>query len=150
MKLIELIKKNANRLTTISAQNAQTRAQGLRDYTNARLDLMKYNNEGLYNSRVNAAQTLADADVSNASTWAAGLQGSAAGINNAINAVSNRNNMIDMALLGATDDAALNYLLGGRRNGYRAALGIYNRYINGNDEQKRLAMRLRNIYGLNV
>lgn len=142
--------ENANRLTTISAQNAQNRAQALRDYTNARLDLMKYNNEGLYNSRVNAAQTLADADVSNASTLAAGLQGSAAGINNAINAVSNRNNMIDLALIGATDDAALNYLLGGRRNGYRAALGIYNRYINGNDEQKRLAMRLRNIYGLNV
>lgn len=142
--------ENANRLTTISAQNAQNRAQALRDYTNARLDLMKYNNEGLYNSRVNAAQTLADADVSNASTLAAGLQGSAAGINNAINAVSNRNNMIDMALLGATDDAALNYLLGGRRNGYRAALGLYNRYINGTDEQKRLAMRLRNIYGLNV
>lgn len=142
--------ENANRLTTISAQNAQTRAQGLRDYTNARLDLMKYNNEGAYNSRVSAAQTLADADVSNASTWAAGLQGSAAGINNAINAVSNRNNMIDMALLGATDDAALNYLLGGRRNGYRAALGIYNRYINGDERQRRLAMRLRDIYGLNV
>lgn len=142
--------ENANRLTNVSAQNAQTRAQGLRDYTNARLDLMKYNNEGAYNSRVSAAQTLADADVSNAATWAAGLQGSAAGINNAINTVSNRNNMIDLALLGATDDAALNYLLGGRRNGYRAALGLYNRLINGNDEQKRLAIRLRNIHGLNV
>lgn len=142
--------ENANRLTNVSAQNAQTRAQGLRDYTNARLDLMKYNNEGAYNSRVSAAQTLADADVSNAATLAAGLQGSAAGINNAINAVSNRNNMIDLALLGATDDAALNYLLGGRRNGYRAALGLYNRLINGNDEQKRLAIKLRNIHGLNV
>lgn len=136
--------ENANRLTTISAQNAQNRAQALRDYTNARLDLMKYNNEGLYNSRVNAAQTLADADVSNASTWAAGLQGSAAGINNAINAVSNRNNMIDLALIGATDDAVLNYLLGGGRRGDVVRRGLYNRYINGNERQRRLARLLLN------
>lgn len=136
--------ENANRLTTISAQNAQNRAQALRDYTNARLDLMKYNNEGAYNSRVSAAQTLADADVSNASTLAAGLQGSAAGINNAINAVSNRNNMIDMALIGATDDAVLNYLLGGGRRGIIAGRGLYNRYINGDERQRRLARLLLN------
>lgn len=137
--------ENANRLTTISAQNAQTRAQGLRDYANARARILEYNNKGEYDARVSAAQTEAEADVSNAATLAAGLQGSAAGINNAINTVSNRNNMIDLALLGATDDAVLNYLLGGGRGGDVVRRGLYNRYINGNERQRRLARLLYNV-----
>lgn len=154
-----IIQENMRRLTETSARNAELDVQANRDYTQAYLNLLQYNND-IANERISgAAQARADAITQRASTLANMRAANANAFANAINTGGNAfgnafatnakmANELDMTLAGATDDANIRAILGS--NGsyeYRnAARGIYERYKDGNADQRRLANKINSLY----
>lgn len=146
----EIIQSNMQRLTDVSKTNAQLDTEANKDYANAYLSLLQYNNDIENEKITGAAQARADALTQSASALASTRQANAAGWAGAIS--SSANNMgttlatnakmlndYNMTLLGASDDSVLRLIYGSdfSANNRAAANGIYQRYKNSNDDNRR-------------
>lgn len=138
----ETIKQANNAaINQAAAKNAELDIAANKDYLNARLDLLKYNNdienqklagiaEAESSGLVNSAGVNASTIQSNANGWASALSNSALGFSNSLVSMAKQRNDINNSLLGASTDSTVNYIaINGTRaekakqlNAIRAAL----------------------------
>lgn len=118
----DIIQNNMQRITQVSADNTNRRAEGRRAYANAYLNLLQYNNDIENEKITGAAQARADALLQRTSTLAsskqanyAGLAGaitqSALGFGNTLATNSKMYNELEMTMLGANAENQYNYYL---------------------------------------
>ncbi len=142
-----IIQGNMERLTNVSAKNAELRNAALRDYTSARLSLAQYNND-IENQRIlGSADTLASSRQQNAQIWGNTLATSAAGVGSAFATDEKQRHELDMTLLGANPENNINYAI--RFKDINLARDLYQLYKNSPEgsEQANYAKRLEDIFG---
>lgn len=111
---------NANRVTQTSMQNAQFDTEANKQFTNAYLNLLQYNNDienqkilgsagALAEGATNAASSIADAHTANASTWSNAITNSTQGFTNTLSSMATRKADLDKVMLGASGDTAALY-----------------------------------------
>lgn len=122
--------RTAQQISEAAAQNAQLDMQAMRDYTNAALEVAKYNSQ-IENSKilgaagaqsdaaVKGADVLSQATSSNSGIWSNALTNSANSFANTLSTMAKRKSDLDNTMLGASTEAQVRYL-----------------GLNGSDEQK--------------
>lgn len=111
---------NANRVTQASMQNAELDTYANKQFTNAYLNLLQYNNDienqkilgsagALAEGATNAASSIADAHTANASTWSNAITNSTQGFTNTLSSMATRKADLDKVMLGASGDTAALY-----------------------------------------
>lgn len=118
----DIIQNNMQRITQVSADNANRQAEGRRAYANAYLNLLQYNNDienekitGAAQARADAllqrASTLAGTRQANASSYAGAISQSGLGFANTLNTNAKLRNELEMTMLGASAENQYNYYL---------------------------------------
>lgn len=152
-----IIGENMKRITDIANENANRDVQGRRDYANAYLQLLQYNND-IENERITgAAQAEADAltqaqsVISNARATNFGSLGnsvatSLSGYGNALATNAKMRNELEMSRYGWTAENNLNYTI--NTHDLETARLLYNRYKN-NPSYSSWVEQLINEFGEN-
>lgn len=136
---------NANRVTQASMQNAQLDTEANKQFTNAYLNLLQYNNDienqkilgsagALAEGATNAASSIADAHTANASTWSNAITNSTQGFTNTLSSMATRKADLDKVMLGASGDTAALYYANSASN--TNAKNYYNTLRNQYDSIK--------------
>lgn len=158
-----IIQENMRRITETSAKNAELDAQANRDYTQAYLNLLQYNNDIVNEGITGAAQARADATLNRASTiastkqanaagWAGAFNSSLGGFANTLATNGKLNHEYAMAKLGATDDSIIRsiYADPNSSEARQDAYSIWLRYKDSNDSRyKNIADDFAARYGFN-
>lgn len=158
-----IIQENMRRITETSAKNAELDAQANRDYTQAYLNLLQYNNDIVNEGITGAAQAKADATLNRASTiastkqanaagWAGAFNSSLGGFANTLATNGKLNHEYAMAKLGATDDSIIRsiYADPNSSEARQDAYSIWLRYKDSNDSRyKNIADDFAARYGFN-
>ena len=111
---------NAQRVIEAALQNAQLDAEANRQYHDAYLNVLQYNNNiknqrilgaanALSEGTVNSANAMANAATANSSAWNNAILNSAQGFGNTLSAMATRKADLEKVLLGASGDARSNY-----------------------------------------
>lgn len=154
-----IIQGNMERITQVANENANRDTKANQAFGNAYLGLLQYNND-IANERITgAAQARADALTQRVSTLANMRAANAQAFANAINVGGNSfanafatnakmQNESNMVQLGTTDEALIIAILGsnGSSEYRRSARGIYERYKDGNEDQRRIANKINSFY----
>lgn len=132
-----IIQENMRRITETSAKNAELDAQANRDYTQAYLNLLQYNND-IENERITGvAQARADAITQNASTiagtrqanaanWAGALTSSLSDIGNTLATNAKMSHELEMGQYSWDDNNWFNYYMNNpNAKGYDAFMKKY-------------------------
>lgn len=142
---------NVERITQVANENANRDTQANKEWANAYLNAMQYNNDienqklaGIAQSQANAltgnAQIAASTSQANAQSWASAIANSAQGVGNAIESniktATDRRNV----LIGA--DAEQQYRAAMQDGSRSEAQGLYDAWKNGTDEQQKWAANL--------
>ena len=157
----DIIQGNMARITDMSKTNAMLDTEANQRYAGAYLDLLKYNNDieniklmGIADAESNRvmgrAQSVAQTHAANAQGWASALTKSANTYNNNMNVLNHNRFSLDNTLLGATDDAVLRHVFSSDPKdptNIKHARGLWMRYRYGNDDQKRIAKQIQEMYG---
>ena len=112
--------ENARRISEAALQNAQLDAEANRQYHDAYLNVLQYNNNiknqrilgaanALSEGTVNSANAMANAATANSSAWNNAILNSAQGFGNTLSAMAARKADLEKVLLGASGDARSNY-----------------------------------------
>lgn len=126
---------NANRVTQTSMQNAQFDTEANKQFTNAYLNLLQYNNDienqkilgsagALAEGATNAASSIADAHTANASTWSNAINNSTQGFTNTLSSMATRKADLDKVMLGASGETRSIYYA--NNGSYTDAKNYYN------------------------
>ena len=126
---------NANRVTQASMQNAQFDTEANKQFTNAYLNLLQYNNDienqkilgsagALAEGATNAASSIADAHTANASTWSNAITNSTQGFTNTLSSMATRKADLNKVMLGASGDTRSIYYA--NNGSYTDAKNYYN------------------------
>ena len=126
---------NANRVTQASMQNAELDTYANKQFTNAYLNLLQYNNDienqkilgsagALAEGATNAASSIADAHTANASTWSNAIVNSTQGFTNTLSSMATRKADLDKVMLGASGDTRSIYYA--NNGSYTDAKNYYN------------------------
>lgn len=157
----DIIQGNMARITDMSKTNAMLDTEANQRYAGAYLDLLKYNNDientklmGIADAESNRvmgrAQSVAQTHAANAQGWASALTKSANTYNNNMNVLNHNRFSLDNTLLGASDDAVLRHIFSANpkdSTNIKQARGLWMRYRYGNDDQKRIAKQIQEMYG---
>ena len=124
-KQSNLEEENRNRtaqlITEAAAKNAELDVQANKDYTGARLEIAKYNND-INNQKIlgaagvqadaatNGANIIGGAAATNGGIWGQTLSTGLQGFSNVLNDMVSRKQSIDMVMLGAGTGAKVEYL----------------------------------------
>ena len=142
---------NVERITQVANENANRDTQANKEWANAYLNAMQYNNDienqklaGIAQAQANAltgnAQIAASTSQANAQSWASAIANSAQGVGNVIEsnikAAADRRNV----LIGA--DAEQQYLAAMRDGSRSEAKALYDSWKNGTAEQQKWAANL--------
>lgn len=142
---------NVERITQVANENANRDTQANKEWANAYLNAMQYNNDienqklaGIAQAQANAltgnAQIAASTSQANAQSWASAIANSAQGVGNAIEsnikAAADRRNV----LIGA--DAEQQYRAAMQDGSRSEAQGLYDAWKNGTPEQQKWAANL--------
>lgn len=160
----DIIQGNMARITDMSKTNAMLDTEANQRYAGAYLDLLKYNNDientklmGIGDAESNRvmgrAQSVAQTHAANAQGWASALTKSANTYNNNMNVLNHNRFSLDNTLLGATDDAVLRHVFSSDPKdptNIKHARGLWMRYRYGNDDQKRIAKQIQEMYGFKL
>ena len=148
---------NAARIQETSTQNAQLTAQARQAYSNARMNLLQYNNN-IENAKIaGKAQAIADgmtqssmarsnAMVNSANAINAAIAGTAQGFANAYTSNQKAERDYQNVLIGADTEAKVNAIIirGDKQN----AKKLYDSFIGSNNENyKKYAQQLDNTFG---
>lgn len=136
---------NANRVTQTSMQNAQLDTEANKQFTNAYLNLLQYNNDienqkilgsagALAEGATNAASSIADAHTANASAWSNAIINSTQGFTNTLSSMATRKADLDKVMLGASGETATLYYANSSSN--TDAKNYYNTLRNQYDSIK--------------
>lgn len=117
-----IIQENMRRITETSARNAELDAQANRDYTQAYLNLLQYNNDienekitGAAQARADAitqkASTIAGTKQANAAGWAGALTSGLGGIGNTLATNAKMQHELEMGMYGWDDNNLYNYYM---------------------------------------
>ena len=111
---------NAERVTQAAMKNAELDTAANRDYTDAYLDLLQYNNDinnqrilgsagALSEGAINAANAIAQARTANATAWSNALTNSSQGFANTLSSMATRRADLAKVMLGASGDSQASY-----------------------------------------
>lgn len=134
----EIRQNNANRVTQASMQNAQLKAEANKQYANAYLNLLQYNNDienqkilgaagALSEGATSAAGAIANARAANATAWNSAMINSGQSFANTLSAMAARKADTEMALLGASGDTRSLYYA--NNGSYNDAKNYYNSLV---------------------
>jgi len=151
-----IIQENMRRLTETSARNAELDAQSNRDYTQAYLNLLQYNNDidneritGAPQSRADAftqiASTLANMRAANANAFASAINTGGNAFGNAFATNAKMANELEMSRYGWTAENNLNYVI--RNADLDEARVLYKRYKGRNGQYSTWATQLEDAFG---
>lgn len=145
----KIVQDNMERLTNVSAKNAELRSAALKDYTSARLNLAQYNNDIVNQGTLGSADALASARQLNGQTWGNTIATSAAGVGSALATDAKQRNELNMALLGASAENNINYAITFRD--INLARNLYKLYKNSpkGTVYYNWAKRLKDVFGAN-
>ena len=112
--------ENARRISEAALQNAQLDAEANKQYSDAYLNVLQYNNNiknqrilgaanALSEGTVNSASAMANAATANSSVWNNAILNSAQGFGNTLSAMATRKADLEKVLLGASGEARSNY-----------------------------------------
>lgn len=129
---------NAQRISEAALQNAQLDAEANRQYHDAYLNVLQYNNNiknqrilgaanALSEGTINSANAMANASTANSSAWNNAILNSAQGFGNTLSAIAARKADLEKVLLGASGDARSNYYA--NIGSYTDAKNYYNNLI---------------------
>lgn len=137
--------ENANRVSQAAMQNAQLDTEASKQFSNAYLNLLQYNNDienqkilgaagALSEGATSAAGAIANAHAANATAWNSAMVNSAQGFANTLSDMATRKADIEMALLGASGDSKANYYANSAS--YNDAKNYYNGLVKQYDAIK--------------
>lgn len=129
---------NAQRISEAALQNAQLDAEANRQYHDAYLNVLQYNNNiknqrilgaanALSEGTINSANAMANASTANSSAWNNAILNSAQGFGNTLSAMAARKADLEKVLLGASGDARSNYYA--NIGSYTDAKNYYNNLV---------------------
>lgn len=130
--------ENAQRISEAALQNAQLDAEANKQYSDAYLNVLQYNNNiknqrilgaanALSEGTVNSANAMANAATANSSAWNNAILNSAQGFGNTLSAMAARKADLEKVLLGASGDARSNYYA--NIGSYTDAKNYYNNLV---------------------
>lgn len=155
-----IIQNNVRNINEAAIENARLDTMAQKDYTNAYLGLLQYNNdienqrilgpaEALAEGNINAAGAIANARTANGSAWSQALVNSSQGFANSLSNAATRRADLEKIKLGATSDTLAYYYgnsdLASRReaeNYYNAIVRQYN--STKNSDTKNILRRRAN------
>ena len=129
---------NANRVTQSSMQNAQLDIEASKQYSNAYLNLLQYNNDienqrllgaagALSEGATNAAGAIANAHTANATAWNNAMVNSGQSFANTLSAMATRKADLEKVMLGASGDTRSLYYA--NNGSYGDAKNYYNNLV---------------------
>lgn len=130
--------ENARRISEAALQNAQLDAEANKQYSDAYLNVLQYNNNiknqrilgaanALSEGTINSANAMANASTANSSAWNNAILNSAQGFGNTLSAMATRKADLEKVLLGASGDARSNYYA--NIGSYTDAKNYYNNLV---------------------
>lgn len=136
----EIRQANAERVTQTAMKHAELDTQANRDYTNAYLNLLQYNNNinnekilgaagAMSEGAINAANAISQAQTSNAAAWASALTGSTQGFANSLSNMATRRADLAKVMLGASGDSQASYYANPRLSTTSEAKNEYDRLV---------------------
>ena len=151
---------NAERVSRAAELNAQLDTQANKEYANAYLNALQYNNDinnqkilgaagALSEGAINSANTMSAAQTSNAQAWANAILGGTQGFTSGLSAMADRKAKLASALLGAGSDSQASYYatFASREEAKQQYDALVSQYNAAKDEdtKKRLARQINNI-----
>ena len=129
---------NAERVTQTAMQNAQNDIEASKQYSNAYLNLLQYNNDienqrllgaadALSEGATNAAGAIANAHTANATAWNNAMVNSGQSFSNTLSAMATRKADLEKVMLGASGDTRSLYYA--NNGSYNDAKNYYNSLI---------------------
>ena len=129
---------NANRVTQAAMQNAQNDIEASKQYSNAYLNLLQYNNDienqrllgaagALSEGATNAAGAIANAHTANATAWNNAMVNSGQSFANTLSAMATRKADLEKVMLGASGDTRSLYYA--NNGSYSDAKNYYNNLV---------------------
>lgn len=111
---------NANRVSQAAMQNAQLDTEANKQFSNAYLNLLQYNNDienqkilgaagALSEGATSASGAIANAHAANATAWNSAMVNSAQGFANTLSSMATRKADLAKVMLGASGDSKANY-----------------------------------------
>ena len=134
----KIIQANADRVTQASMQNAQLDTEANKQFSNAYLNLLQYNNDienqkilgsagALSEGSTNAASVIANAHTANATAWNNALINSGQSFANTLSSMATRKADLEKVMLGASGDTRSIYYA--NNGSYNDAKNYYNSLI---------------------
>ena len=141
----KIIQANADRVTQASMQNAQLDTEANKQFSNAYLNLLQYNNDienqkilgaagALSEGSTNAASVIANAHTANATAWNNALINSGQSFANTLSSMATRKADLEKVMLGASGDTRSLYYANSASN--TDAKNYYNTLRNQYDSIK--------------
>ena len=151
---------NAERVSRAAELNAQLDTQANKEYANAYLNALQYNNDinnqkilgaagALSEGAINSANTMSVAQTSNAQAWANAILGGTQGFTSSLSAMADRKAKLASALLSSDSDSQASYYAtvsseDEARREYDALIAQH-KAATDEDTKKRLARQINNI-----
>lgn len=134
----KILQANADRVTQASMQNAQLDTEANKQFSNAYLNLLQYNNDienqkilgaagALSEGSTNAASVIANAHTANATAWNNALINSGQSFANTLSSMATRKADLEKVMLGASGDTRSLYYA--NSGSYNDAKNYYNSLI---------------------
>lgn len=134
----KILQANADRVTQASMQNAQLDTEANKQFSNAYLNLLQYNNDienqkilgaagALSEGSTNAASVIANAHTANATAWNNALINSGQSFANTLSSMATRKADLEKVMLGASGDTRSIYYA--NSGSYNDAKNYYNSLI---------------------
>ena len=134
----KILQANADRVTQASMQNAQLDTEANKQFSNAYLNLLQYNNDienqkilgaagALSEGSTNAASVIANAHTANATAWNNALINSGQSFANTLSSMATRKADLEKVMLGANGDTRSIYYA--NNGSYNDAKNYYNSLI---------------------
>ena len=134
----KILQANADRVTQASMQNAQLDTEANKQFSNAYLNLLQYNNDienqkilgaagALSEGSTNAASVIANAHTANATAWNNALINSGQSFANTLSSMATRKADLEKVMLGASGDTRSLYYA--NNGSYSDAKNYYNNLV---------------------
>lgn len=134
----KILQANADRVTQASMQNAQLDTEANKQFSNAYLNLLQYNNDienqkilgaagSLSEGSTNAASVIANAHTANATAWNNALINSGQSFANTLSSMATRKADLEKVMLGASGDTRSFYY--SNNGSYNDAKNYYNNLV---------------------